>query len=106
MCYISPFEHSLEHDGDGVGIEVGNMSKFADSVRHKRRSADIPVGTACLGGFQVPFFVRVEDEGVTDVYYIALDIIKSEGANLATPHHAERAEENRDFQFRVLYGIN
>ena len=43
---------------------------------------------------------------MTDVYYIALDIIKSEGANLATPHHAERAEENRDFQFRVLYGIN
>lgn len=61
MCYISPFEHPLEHDGDGVGIEGGNMSKFADSVRHKCGGADISVGTACLGSFQVPFFVRAED---------------------------------------------
>lgn len=68
MCYISPFEHPLEHDGDGVGIEGGNMSKFAYSVRHKRRSADIPVGTACLGSFQVPFFIGAEDKGVMDVF--------------------------------------
>ena len=106
MCYISPFEHPLEHDGDGVGIEGGNMSKFADSARHKCGCADISVRTACLGSFQVPFFIGAEDKGVMDVYYIALDIIKSEGANLATPHHSERAEENRDFQFRAPYGIN
>ena len=93
MCYIGSPECSLEHDGNRVGIESGNMPKFADSVRHKRGSADIPVGTACLGGFQVPILICAEDKGVMDVYYITLDIIQSEGADLAATHHTECAEE-------------
>lgn len=106
MCYISPFEHPLEHDGDGVGIEGSNMPKFTDSVRHKRGGADISVGAACLWGFQVPILICAEDKGVMDMYDITLDILQSEGAYLAATHHTECAEENRDFQFRVPYGID
>lgn len=97
MCYIGSPECSLEHDGNRVGIESGNMSEFADSLRHKRGGTDIPVGAACLGGFQVPILICDEDKGVMDVYYITLDIIQSEGADLAATHHTECAEENRDF---------
>lgn len=82
------------------------MSKFADSVRHKRGGTDIPVGTACLGGFHVPFLVCAEDQGVMDMYYITLDIIQSEGTNFTATHHAESTEENGNFQFRVFDGIH